>query len=222
MEESPVLSQQFRVPVYLKLEFLQTTGSFKLRGAFFSLLNTSPEIRLKGVGTCSAGNHGWALAFAGQEEEAIRRAREVPRAWPEWHQRRLHVINTYSILGKWGEASEVFQTWRAEDPDGIWSPSLLGWGGMVLGLAGHTADAEEILAELLERRDAGDWVPSESFAWVCLGLGRLDEAVDFLDQAFRAGEPGLALINLGPFEPLRGNPRFEAIRSRVFGEYVVR
>lgn len=67
MEISPVLSEQFRVPVYLKLEFLQTTGSFKLRGAFFSLLNTTPEIRAKGVGTCSAGNHGWALAFAGKQ-----------------------------------------------------------------------------------------------------------------------------------------------------------
>ncbi len=37
VEFSPVLSDLLKVPVYLKLEFLQLTGSFKSRGALFYL-----------------------------------------------------------------------------------------------------------------------------------------------------------------------------------------
>lgn len=67
LEESPALSALLGVPVQLKLEMLQRTGSFKLRGAFFRLSLLHPGERREGVITCSAGNHGWALAYAGKE-----------------------------------------------------------------------------------------------------------------------------------------------------------
>jgi threonine dehydratase len=66
LEESEALSRRLGVPVYLKLEQLQRTGSFKLRGALFRLKNLSASERERGVATCSAGNHGWALAYAGR------------------------------------------------------------------------------------------------------------------------------------------------------------
>ncbi|HEY9514935.1 MAG TPA: threonine/serine dehydratase, partial [Gemmatimonadaceae bacterium] len=50
--------------VYLKLECEQTTGSFKLRGAF-NLLSTLPSsTRQRGVVASSAGNHGLGVAWA--------------------------------------------------------------------------------------------------------------------------------------------------------------
>ncbi len=64
VEASPDLSAVLGVPVWLKLECLQITGSFKVRGALFRLLQLSTEERSQGVATCSAGNHGKALAFA--------------------------------------------------------------------------------------------------------------------------------------------------------------
>jgi threonine dehydratase len=49
-------------PISLKLEFLQHTGSFKPRGAFFNLLTRqAPPI---GCATASGGNHGAAVAYA--------------------------------------------------------------------------------------------------------------------------------------------------------------
>lgn len=66
---SPCLSEILSVPVFLKLEFLQETGSFKLRGALLSLAALSQGQKRKGVITCSAGNHGWALAYAGRKME---------------------------------------------------------------------------------------------------------------------------------------------------------
>lgn len=50
--------------VYLKLENIQHTGSFKLRGAFNRLLLLNESERARGVVAASSGNHGAAVAWA--------------------------------------------------------------------------------------------------------------------------------------------------------------
>lgn len=59
---SPGLSALLGVPVTVKLELLQRTGSFKARGATAKLLSLSEEERAAGVVAVSGGNHGIALA----------------------------------------------------------------------------------------------------------------------------------------------------------------
>ncbi|MGA2736300.1 MAG: threonine ammonia-lyase [Bryobacteraceae bacterium] len=49
--------------VYLKLENLQMTGSFKERGALNKILSLTAEDRQKGVIAASAGNHAQAVAY---------------------------------------------------------------------------------------------------------------------------------------------------------------
>jgi len=49
--------------VLLKMENLQITGSFKLRGAMNKLLSLTPEQRARGIVTASSGNHGAAVAY---------------------------------------------------------------------------------------------------------------------------------------------------------------
>lgn len=67
LEFSPDLSEKLKVPVFLKLEFLQKTGSFKLRGALFYLSTLSEQEKKRGVAACSAGNHGLGIAYAARE-----------------------------------------------------------------------------------------------------------------------------------------------------------
>lgn len=50
--------------VYLKMENLQRTGSFKLRGAYNKVASLTPEEREKGVIAASAGNHAQGVALA--------------------------------------------------------------------------------------------------------------------------------------------------------------
>jgi threonine dehydratase len=64
LEESPALEEILGVPVWLKLESAQLTGSFKIRGALFRLSLLSKDEKLAGIATCSAGNHGKAVAYA--------------------------------------------------------------------------------------------------------------------------------------------------------------
>ncbi len=54
-------------PVYLKLETMQDTGAFKIRGATNALLRMSERDRAKGVVTMSSGNHGRGLAYASKK-----------------------------------------------------------------------------------------------------------------------------------------------------------
>src|SRR3990167_581999 len=68
MEYSPSLSQRLGVAVFLKLESLQLTGSFKLRGASNAVAQLSAEQKAGGVVAASTGNHGRALAYAASRQ----------------------------------------------------------------------------------------------------------------------------------------------------------
>lgn len=63
LEYSPSLSRTGKGTVYLKLENLQISGSFKLRGALNKLLSLSEDEKKKGIITASSGNHGMAVAY---------------------------------------------------------------------------------------------------------------------------------------------------------------
>lgn len=63
LEYSHYLSQLGNCQVYLKLENLQLTGSFKLRGALNKLFSLTQKEREKGVITASTGNHGAAFVY---------------------------------------------------------------------------------------------------------------------------------------------------------------
>ena len=65
---SPSLSAVTGVPVHLKLEHRQTTGSFKLRGATNAVAMLSDAEKRRGVVAVSTGNHGRALAHAARLE----------------------------------------------------------------------------------------------------------------------------------------------------------
>ena len=62
--ETPVELAHLPEPVWLKLEHLQHTGSFKFRGAFNRIARLRPEEAAAGVVTASNGNHGLGVAAA--------------------------------------------------------------------------------------------------------------------------------------------------------------
>jgi threonine dehydratase len=64
---SPSLSHMFGGEIYLKLENLQKTGSFKIRGATYCILKNKDEIGPGGVVAASAGNHAQGVALAARQ-----------------------------------------------------------------------------------------------------------------------------------------------------------
>jgi len=59
------MTKMTNMDIYLKKDYMQYTGSFKERGARYTLLMLSDEQKKKGVIAASAGNHALALAFHG-------------------------------------------------------------------------------------------------------------------------------------------------------------
>ena len=60
---APAISELAGADIYLKLETLHRTGSFKERGALAKLLTLSPSERRAGVVAMSAGNHAQGVAY---------------------------------------------------------------------------------------------------------------------------------------------------------------
>ena len=61
------LSARLDREVWLKAECLQVTGSFKVRGAAAKLSGLSDQERVRGVVSCSSGNHGRAVSYVAQK-----------------------------------------------------------------------------------------------------------------------------------------------------------
>ena len=64
LEYSRTFSETTKSQVYLKLENLQKTGSFKIRGAYNTISHLSKEEKKHGVICASAGNHAQGVAYA--------------------------------------------------------------------------------------------------------------------------------------------------------------
>lgn len=64
LEHSKTFSAMSGANVYMKLENLQSTGSFKVRGALFRISSLTEEEMQKGVVCASAGNHAQGVAYA--------------------------------------------------------------------------------------------------------------------------------------------------------------
>lgn len=64
---SSTFSKMTGAEVYLKLENLQTGGSFKIRGATYKIQSHIEEIKGKGVVAASVGNHAQGVALAARD-----------------------------------------------------------------------------------------------------------------------------------------------------------
>ncbi len=66
---SPTFSSFTNSEIYLKAEFRQKTGSFKIRGAYYKIKSLTEEEKKYGVVAASAGNHAQGVAFASSLEK---------------------------------------------------------------------------------------------------------------------------------------------------------
>jgi len=70
------------------------------------------------------------------------------------------------------------------------------------------------MQELATKRYVGLW----SFARVHLALGEKEKAIDELERAYlERSDPYITFIKVSPlFDPLRGDPRFQALLAKAF------
>src|ERR1700737_1102285 len=104
---------------YAKLEQLQTTGSFKLRGATNKLMSLTPQQAAAGVITSSTGNHGLAVAaaakFLGLDGEVFLCAQVTQAKQDKIRNQgaRVRVVGDYPLAAEVAAREAAAQTGRS-------------------------------------------------------------------------------------------------------------
>jgi threonine dehydratase len=102
----PLNYEEAPCEIYLKLECLQPTGSFKVRGAGNALALTTPESKKLGVYTCSAGNMAQALAWHAKKQN-IDCVVIVPDSAPETKLSAIRRYGAQLVQLPWDEVWQV-------------------------------------------------------------------------------------------------------------------
>jgi threonine dehydratase len=227
-EFSPGLSERLGVPVWLKLECLQVTGSFKVRGAFVGLAELTDSERRHGIVTCSAGNHGKGVAYVGREL-GIPATIYVPRTVDEAKYRGMLALGAEVVRTDFPGYDDTEQLARREAAaSGRTFLSAFDDWGIMAGNGGTLA--LETLAQAPEARTfvlpVGGGGLAGGFAFVAKETrpgARIVACQHALSPALRLSfERGEAVTALPPIETLAagveggiGVSNFEILRTRV-------
>ncbi|MDO4911134.1 MAG: threonine ammonia-lyase IlvA [Corynebacterium sp.] len=114
----PRLSQETGAQVYLKREDLQDVRSYKIRGAYNSIVQLNEEQRAAGIATASAGNHAQGVAYACRTL-GIQGRIYVPEQTPKQKLDRIKVhggdfIELVPIGATFDDANEAAHSWAKE------------------------------------------------------------------------------------------------------------
>lgn len=148
------LSELTGLPLHLKLENLQRTGSFKERGALNKLLTLSEQERKRGVIAASAGNHAQGVAFH-SGELGIRAQIVMPLATPLVKVAATRWFGAEVILhgANYDEACEEAMRRKAEEGRTFIHPFddpevIAGQGTISLELLEQVPDIEAVVAPI--------------------------------------------------------------------------
>jgi serine/threonine protein kinase/tetratricopeptide (TPR) repeat protein len=155
---------------------------------------------------------GWLYYYARQYEPALdclRRALAMNPTAEETH-RLLGLV--YMQQGLYDEAAASFKEAMASSAYDVMAFAGLGY---VAARRGRTEEARAVLNELLERARS-QYVSPVALCGLYINLGQLDDAFEWLEQAYRERRGWLAYLNIEPmFDPLRSDPRFQSFVERM-------
>jgi len=103
---------------------------------------------------------------------------------------------------------------EAELTDRIFGAAIL---AHAYGRQGNKAKAFQFFAQAEDVRARNGKVSPFSFALACLSLGKIDQALAALEESYDSREAvAISSIRVNPLlDPLRGNPRFEALAEKI-------
>ncbi|HLK66998.1 MAG TPA: tetratricopeptide repeat protein [Bryobacteraceae bacterium] len=143
---------------------------------------------------------------------AIAEYRELLAFDPSFYKGYTSLGRTYAQMGNYQEALAMLNRGRSLAGD---IPSILAALGQIHALLGDEAQAREFLKEL-QRLAKVRYVPAACFAVVHLGLGEQGRALDWLEEGAARRESQLSAVGVHPlYDPLRGQPRFDALVNRL-------
>jgi TolB-like protein/Flp pilus assembly protein TadD len=158
---------------------------------------------------------GSILAVAGRDDEAIEQLRKTIEIDPTFDLTHWFLGQAYEDKGQLAEAIAQYEKATQLNSDPAVQASL----ARAYALAGRKEEARKILDKLTTASRQG-YIPAYSLAVIHLSLGDKEEALRLLEKSyenlapFDTGVYGSIKIDRR-FEPLRGDPRFQALVRKV-------
>ena len=156
-------------------------------------------------------NRGNVLLYSGHPEEAIPVYRQTLAIDPSYGIARHQLAHAYVVTSRFSEAVTEFELANRDIGATPFSMASLAYG---LARAGRRAEAEEMLGDFERRRKAG-FYPAFTLAKAHVGLGNVEQALDWLEIAVDEKLFGYYLPSVDQvWDPLRGHPRFRRVLQR--------
>jgi len=155
---------------------------------------------------------GWALYMARRFDESIAELQKVMESDPEFPRSYWYQSYNFTFKKMWAEAISTAQQFVELTAGSVIALSTLGYA---LGSAGIKDEAFKIL-EQLDGLSKDHWSGSLWRAFVWMGLGEKNRALENLEKAYLEREPTMACLKVWPaFDSLRSEPRFQALLKKM-------
>ena len=150
--------------------------------------------------------------FTGNPGMAIPEQKRVLESEPNFGLGMHFLGRSYLVAGDYTQALELLR--KSDDLLGQ-VPFSRGDLGYALAVSGQRAEAETMLAEMMEKRARG-YYAAFAIAQIHQGLGDADTALEWLTRAAEERHLGFFLPSIDPvYDPLRAHPRFKALMRRI-------
>src|SRR5205814_1094638 len=156
---------------------------------------------------------GSGFVTARRYDDAIAQLRKTIEMDPHFYYAHWNLGEALELKGKLREAFAEYKKAAELNDD----PLVLSLVAQAEAKLGQRDDARKIL-EQLEQLATRRYVGNYAFALVHIALGEKEKAIEDLDHAYRDRVgPDIALLKVDPMlDPLRGDPRFEALVAKIF------
>lgn len=159
-----------------------------------------------------AVTEGHVLYFARRYDQALALIRSQRELFPDFAMVHLDLGRTLEELGRYDEARAAF-----EQGGGLMGadPATFAPLAQLAARAGQKDRAEAVVGRMIEARRLR-YVSPYTIATVLAALGDRDRSFEWLEKALEERDPMMTFLLVHPrLDPLRGDPRFDALVRRV-------
>ena len=151
------------------------------------------------------------VAFAARDyDSAVRFGRHAVVVDPDFYIARVHLSQAYVELGEYDLALDHL---NAAGRIGV-NTKVIAMRGYIFGRTGRNDEAQSVLNTLLSIAKER-YVPAFCIAMVHLGLGELEEAMQWLERGYEARDVHVVFLPIdAKWDPLRSEPRFTRLLER--------
>lgn len=155
---------------------------------------------------------GMGLYRARRYDLAIKQLRNTLEFEPSYWLAHAYLGRTYEQAGRYSDAVVEFEKAAELEPH---VPELWSLVGHAYAVSGQKGKARQLL-EGLNKKFEHSYVSPYNYVLIYTGLGNKDEALAWLEKAYRERSVSMTYLRADPqFDPLRDDPRFQDLLRRV-------